>query len=1632
MIQLSDAPVATYQGGTANLRATNLRSQKQPVGVVSSSKINKLFVQGAEQTPAVSQYQSYLYGKQEAAIREASNILGRRLNVHRQFTVAFNGFSVKLTQEQAQKMSQIPGISNVVRSKNRPFMTDQGPAHIGAESAWAGVNTHGNLPVKGEGVIVGIIDTGVNTDHEAFADVGGDGYDHSNPWGQGNYVGDCALDEYESMCNDKLIGVRSYSIITDFFSSPEAQAPDWQHWQPLKQIRPPVGEDYQGHGSHVASTAAGNVIFDTPMLYTQLGDGDGADTGFRFERVSGVAPHANIVSYQVCYPGDKPAYQGCPEEALVAGIEDAIVDGVDVINFSIGGAEKLPWEDPVEMAFLSAREAGILVATAAGNSGTDGNQELLGYIDHSSPWLLNVAATTHGRNMATSDIALENLSGGDATITPPTVTGKGIGETFSGFFKLAANHGDTRCLEPFPAGTFTADDIVVCERGDNARVAKAANVQAGGAGGMVLYNTTSYGTGSDLVADVYPIPTIHIDYNNWSGTYANNYIGLQDWLASGSDHMGTITATTISRVVDPAEADKLAAFSSRGPSSQTREHLIPSVAAPGVDIYAAFADEHPFDSLSLSSDYAFLSGTSMASPHVAGAMALMRQAKPDWTAAEISSALQMTATPVIFNDSLWGEDWQDAGNYRAGSGRIDVEAALAAGLVMDETVENFHNANPQNGGAVRNLNLPELVNMHCERTCSWVRTVTATKDGTWTATPGKVVNWATHPSNQHEQVGIDIAVKPASFTLKAGETQSVVVTATVTATQDAFGTADDIELHSDVTFSSDDGETPNAQWPLVFNFFKGEMPSMLDVVAHRNQGKHTIKDLPLKKIAQGSYRAYAPALASKQTLTLTQDNDTTILLGDYGIHKQIYLPDYSATIDDLDDLTSEHVHVEWQSVPSGAKRVYARVSALSTTAKNAWEAGVPVVSMGRDLNNDGEIQFMDEVMCVSYHEDFDNFCNVADPDAGNYWVVVENAYNFGPWELEDTMELTMGVVTGEIAGNVTVSGPASTNGLEPVDLAINWDMDMAQGDEYLLAIDVGTDANNAGNLGMTSVNLLRGDNEWTASGSQDRARAGDIVDIKLHMMENVSGADRAFEINAVIPEGLTLVPESLNLPSGYAEQLTVEDGKLHLKAEQADTSEWEPRYDFTTNATDAMCRTPDYGDYPTGGSANGGYVDLAQYGLNPILGGNWNDQSYRFDFAWFFGNEHKEYLHYNNADAPYSAFTVSPMGYIQLDQMPLFFQDHRPLPFQDFPDSLIAPFWRGNQTFFDNTSLGVNLVQRPWDLDSQEGITVAYAGDELLIEYDNAATQLKTYDPELGRNVYLNQGDSYDFEMILNMAARFGDGEYEIIMAYDNLDFASQGEHGSIGVKGFTGPRGTYGPYSEYKGTQYAYNDLMSKLSDNLVVCYDYVGPESSQFDITFQVRVDESVAGQDLTIATQASIDGAQQVADHTISVNSNLSLGEFNDITVDENASFDITVAYSDDDSGKNVISVSGDHISYVADDHTPGAEVTITPEANWHGETQVTVTVADALYPTDKVSKSFRLTVVSDGVEPGCTDSNATNYDAGATEDDGSCAYPEPAPETKPKKKKSGGATGTLLLGLLMLLGLGRRYRLTGRQR
>lgn len=714
IVILAEPAVPGYRGGVPGVRAADMAG---PEGRFEP------------ESPASRAYHRYLLGRQAAVQKDLAAALGRPVAVKDSITYALNAFSALLTPAEAEITAGLPGVIQVAENVEFELDTDAGPAWIGAPVVWNG-GTPSGLGTKGEGIIIGVLDTGINADHPSFADVGGDGYNHTNPNGAGNYKGVCnpleASYQPAFPCNDKLIG--AWTFVSETYTP----------------------EDSDGHGSHTASTAAGNVLNSTLV----------APTVSVVAQISGVAPHANIIAYDVCIIS-------CPGAALYNAINQAILDQVDVINYSISGSDS-PWTDLIEQAFLNAFNAGIVVAASAGNSGPGARTAA-----HTSPWVMSTAAVTHNRLVTNG---LVNMAGGGAP--PENMAGVGLTAAYGPapivYAKFYPNPNDPsnppeQCLQPYPAGTWTNGEIVVCDRGSIARVAKGQNVLAGGAGGMVLANLDA--NGESINSDLHYLPAVHI------GDAAGDI--LRAWLVASptAGDPVQLTATIQGYVMDyhAANGDIVASFSSRGPSRYSI--LAPSVAAPGVDIWAAACDVGAACETN-DPEFRLISGTSMASPHIAGAAALVMSARPNLKPAAVISAILSTS---YLGDTLLLDDGSTpAGPFDVGSGRVNVAAAVKAGFVLGETGANFAAANPAGGGDPATLNVAALVNNACLGTCSFTRSLTSVS--------GWPVTWNVRVE---PPVNVSVEVQPASFTLNWGETQEVTIKVTMGAVpvdQYLFGT----------------------------------------------------------------------------------------------------------------------------------------------------------------------------------------------------------------------------------------------------------------------------------------------------------------------------------------------------------------------------------------------------------------------------------------------------------------------------------------------------------------------------------------------------------------------------------------------------------------------------------------------------------------------------------------------------------------------------------------------------------------------------------------------------------------------------------------------------------------------------
>lgn len=407
VVLLEQAPVAMYRGGVEDIAATHLNTvaKEQSSNLLSESGRStkpmrstlKRIQRSDEYANRVAVYQQHLKAGHQQLLNTASS-MGINLSINEHYTNAVNAFTASMTQEQAAQLAKLSSIRSITPVK---IVQPLGIEHAEFPSSHEVTNAKQAWDLgpgfKGENIIIGVADTGINTSSRSFAEVGDDGYVHTNPLGDGKFLGDCATDEWAHLCNNKLIGVYSYSSITDYYRTELARkvAEDRgdEYDRTYGMVRPANGIDYVGHGSHTSGIAGGNVVYDVDYLYRQYRAGPGVPGGVeKLGTVTGVAPHANIISYQVCLPGGGgDAIAGCLDDAMLKALDQAVIDGVDVLNWSIGGGSRDPWGDPILQGFLALKENGAHVTAAAGNTG--------GYkhVSNVTPWSLTVGATELGR-----------------------------------------------------------------------------------------------------------------------------------------------------------------------------------------------------------------------------------------------------------------------------------------------------------------------------------------------------------------------------------------------------------------------------------------------------------------------------------------------------------------------------------------------------------------------------------------------------------------------------------------------------------------------------------------------------------------------------------------------------------------------------------------------------------------------------------------------------------------------------------------------------------------------------------------------------------------------------------------------------------------------------------------------------------------------------------------------------------------------------------------------------------------------------------------------------------------------------------------------------------------------------------
>jgi len=720
---------------------------------------------------AIQGYTAGLAAEQDRVLARA----GAGAELIYRYQYGLNGFAAKMHPSQAHKLQSLPDVLRVWEDEIRPLATNYSLDFLGLFDPERGLR--GAPGLDGGGVIIGVIDSGIAPEHPALADTReadrprlcrGDWAENSllGRWlcrrfdkledtllfePPENWNGSCQSgDQFEpEACNNKLIGARW------FISGAEATGPIDEG-----EIR--SARDADGHGTHTATTAAGNRV-KASIFGSFIG------------RIEGVAPRARVAVYKACWlrPGDQRA--SCNTSDLANAIDAAVADGVDIINYSVGSS-LVSVTAPDDLALMAATKAGVFTVVAAGNEGPN-----LGTIGSPAggPWVLTAAASSRDGKTTTEALEIK---------TPPVLAGKYAAKEanftpalsergpLDGDLVLVNDGEDTfedggagtpsDACEPLTNSSDVAENIALIQRGGCSFDAKIANAADAGAIAAIVYNIAGDPIVMNGDSGLSDIPAVMI------GQADGNLI-LAEFDA------GNLVTVLLDKDLFLTEKDTgniMGSFSARGPGPSP-DILKPDVTAPGINILAGFTPDAA--NAAPGENFAYLTGTSMSTPHVAGVGALLLQAHPDWSPSAIKSALMTTAHQALTSSD--GETTAVPFDY--GAGHIVPNDAVDPGLVYDVTAGQYDAfacgiASPgvttdrcdELSAAGRSfsgadLNQPSIAieRLANERTVS--RSVTNVSDES-----------ATYIASVVAPAGIGVSVNPASITVAPGQTATFDLT----------------------------------------------------------------------------------------------------------------------------------------------------------------------------------------------------------------------------------------------------------------------------------------------------------------------------------------------------------------------------------------------------------------------------------------------------------------------------------------------------------------------------------------------------------------------------------------------------------------------------------------------------------------------------------------------------------------------------------------------------------------------------------------------------------------------------------------------------------------------------------------
>jgi subtilisin family serine protease len=693
------------------------------------------------------------------------------------YRYAMNGFAAQMTPAEANKVEHMDEVLRVWEDEVRPLSTNFSADFL--QLFDAGVGLRGPAALDGGGIVIGFIDSGVAPEHPALQDF----READRPslcqgtWADTSILGRWLCRRYDQMedvqifgppenwngicetgpqfaetdCNNKMIGARFFvdgAQATGPIDSGEIFSP----------------RDVDGHGTHTATTAAGNRVKASIF-------------GTSFGRVEGMAPMARVAVYKACWLRPGATRASCNMSDLANAIDMAVADGVDIINYSVGSS-LFSVTTPDDVALMAAAKVGVLTVVAAGNEGPN--------FDTITSPAGNPAVITAGASSRDGQHSLEAMQ----VNTPASIAGKYAVKEASFTPALIdrdpvegqlvlVDDDDTATDDGTTGTTFDAcqslinsgevsGNVAFIQRGGCDFDVKVANAESAGAIAVVVFNLS--GNPIVMIGD-----SVGIDIPALMVGAADGNLFL-DELNNGSDIDVVLDKSFF--LTEQDTGNNMGSFSSRGPGP-VADIAKPDVTAPGINILAGTTPD-AINSLSGES-FAFLTGTSMSTPHVAGVAALLKQAHPDWSPAAIKSALMTTA----YQEVTLADGTTPAIPFDFGSGHIDPNKANDPGLVYEVTADEYDAfscgvASPDvsqarcddleaNGFSfdAADMNQPSISVSEMTST----RTVTR-----------RVTNVSDTSESYNAQIelpsGIDVQVTPASLTVGPGQSATYDVTFT--------------------------------------------------------------------------------------------------------------------------------------------------------------------------------------------------------------------------------------------------------------------------------------------------------------------------------------------------------------------------------------------------------------------------------------------------------------------------------------------------------------------------------------------------------------------------------------------------------------------------------------------------------------------------------------------------------------------------------------------------------------------------------------------------------------------------------------------------------------------------------------